>query len=76
MKYALMALTILLTGCTSTGAPLLLAKLYNNADDCQRTELIEQGKYPRYCGASSGRNYIYATPHARPLGAQVGYTSK
>lgn len=56
-KLLVIIATLALTGCA---APVqLLAKIYDGADDCQRTELIQTGQYPKYCGASTqGKAYV------------------
>lgn len=58
----------LLTGCGTTVN--YLAAAYDSADACQRKP------YPSYCGASSGRTTIYATPNGMPVGKPLGYTKK
>jgi hypothetical protein len=51
MKIVILAVTALLTGCGTYGEPLLLARLYDNADRCQ------QNPYLSWCGAGSGKVY-------------------
>lgn len=51
MKTLIILSVVLLTGCGTYGEPLLLAKLYDNADRCQRDP------YLSWCGAGSGRVY-------------------
>ena len=51
MKTLILALTLVLTGCGTYGEPLFLAKLYDNADRCQRDP------YLSWCGAGSGTVY-------------------
>jgi len=48
-----MAALLTLTGCAS--APGFLSAMYDSQDLCQRTELIERGQYPSYCGAGASR---------------------
>lgn len=60
-------LGVTLTGCGTYGEPLWLAKIYDNADQCQRDPYIS------YCGASGSRTYIYTTPHWNAIGNQAGY---
>lgn len=79
MKIILLSLTCcILGGCGTYGEPLLLARLYDNADDCQPQNWHRSGgRQPSYCGAgSAGRTTIYATPTNNPIGAPVGYTKK
>lgn len=38
--------------CSLTGC----AQMYDRQDICQRTELIERGQYPSYCGG--GTRYV------------------
>lgn len=57
MKTIILALIVVnLTACA---APVnFLASIYDGADTCQRTDLLDKGKYPSYCGAGSGKTYI------------------
>jgi hypothetical protein len=71
MKIAALALAVTLTGCGTYGEPLILARMYDSADHCQRFP------QPSYCGAGTrSRTTIYATPTNNPIGAPVGYTKK
>ena len=72
MKTLLLSLTCcILGGCGTYGEPLLLARMYNSADPCQRSP------QPSFCGAGgAGRTTIYATPNNNPIGAPIGYTKK
>ena len=72
MKTLLLSLTCcILGGCGTYGEPLILARMFDSADQCQRFP------QPNYCGAgSAGRTTIYATPNNNPIGAPVGYTKK
>ena len=63
-------LGVTLTGCGTYGEPLFLARMYDAADPCQ------QNPYQSFCGASSGRTYIYTTPHWNAIGNQTGYIKK
>lgn len=56
MKTLILALAVLLTGCATP--PQWLANMYDSNDPCQRVELIEQGKYPSWCGGGSGKRYV------------------
>lgn len=47
MKTLIMA--ILVSQLTACG---ILGAIYDNADTCQRTELIKTGQYPSWCGGS------------------------
>lgn len=49
MKTLIMA--ILVSQLTACG---ILGAIYDNSNDCLKTELIKTGQYPRYCGAGSG----------------------
>jgi predicted small lipoprotein YifL len=69
-KILLLMLSLTLTGCGTYGEPLLLARMYDSADPCQRATK------PTFCGAASGQTVIYATPNSAPLGAPVGYIKK
>ena len=56
MKILIVALTLSLTGCGTYGEPLLLARMFDRNDPCQREPS------PQWCGASAGvtvyqRNY-------------------
>jgi hypothetical protein len=71
---ATLAVAIILTGCGTYGEPLLLARFYDSQDPCQLqnirgTTLDEKvANMPSWCGASSGRKYIYNNQ-----GARMGY---
>lgn len=50
MKTIVIVLALFLTGCATP--PRFLAAMYDSNDPCQRTELIQTGQYPSFCGAS------------------------
>lgn len=52
MKILLaLATTLVLTGCGAYGEPLLLAKMFDEADPCQKNP------YLHFCGAASGSTF-------------------
>ena len=56
MKLAALILaTLALTGCGTYGEPLLLARMYDNADVCQ-TRNWPNGVEPRFCGGAPGKS--------------------
>lgn len=73
--FLLITIACCLGGCGTYGEPLFLAKMFDSADTCQRQNW-PNGREPSYCGASSGRTYIYATPNQSGVGRQVGYIKK
>lgn len=80
MKRFLLSITCcLLGGCGAYGEPLLLARIYDNNDPCQRqnirgsTPQERAANMPVFCGASGNRQYIYSTPQNQAVGAPVGY---
>ena len=74
MKILVFLVAVTLTGCAGT-PPKFLADFYDSQDPCQLqnirgTTLDEKvANMPSWCGASSGRKYIYNNQ-----GRQVGYT--
>jgi len=65
MRTLILISLVLLTGCSS------IATMYDRADPCQmRAELGRPPGYerPSYCGAGSGRTYIYNNSNQR-----IGY---
>jgi hypothetical protein len=75
MKSLMVVISLALAGCGTYGEPLLLARMFDAQDPCQRQN--NGGRYPSFCGAgSSGRTVIYATPTNAPIGAPIGYTKK
>jgi hypothetical protein len=66
---ATLAVAVILSGCGTYGEPLLLARIYDAQDPCQVKN--NGGKYPSWCGATSGRQTIYTN-----RGAPVGYVQK
>ena len=71
MKLLLLSLTCcILGGCGTYGEPLLLARWYDSRDPCQKQN-YGTAPQPSFCGATSGRTYIYPKN-----GPAVGYTGK
>jgi hypothetical protein len=64
-KISIVLTAILLTGCGTHGTPLMLAKMYNSTDPCQRAQI------PSWCGAGSGKAYIYDMNNNK-----IGYAKK
>jgi len=60
-------LAVNLVGCATP--PQWLAHMYDSADPCQSQN--NGGQYPSFCGASSGRVYVY--DRAYSSGPAVGY---
>ena len=64
MKILILLVAVVLTGCA---APFeMYAHYLNSQDPCQRQN--NGGNYPSFCGAGSGKTYIYNNQ-----GAKVGY---
>lgn len=68
MKFTMLLVTALLTGCATP--PYWLAEMFDANDPCQQRNYVD--KQPNWCGASSGRTYIYKGQG----GAPIGYISK
>ena len=69
MKSTLAIIALTLTGCATP--PQFLASMYDHNDPCQaRAELNRPPGYqiPNWCGAASGRTYIYNNQNQR-----IGY---
>lgn len=69
IKFILILIAVLLTGCATP--PQFLAEMYDRNDPCQtRAELGRPAGYqrPDWCGAASGRRYIYNNQNQR-----IGY---
>jgi len=70
MKLFILAFAITLSGCGTYGEPLILAQWYDSRDSCQKQNW-RNGAPPNFCGATSGRTYIYPKN-----GAPIGYIGK
>jgi hypothetical protein len=57
IRLALITSTLTLSACAQP--PKFLANFYDAQDRCQNYYKVENYKSPDYCGASSGRAYIY-----------------
>ena len=67
---ATLAVAVILSGCGTYGEPLLLARWYDSRDPCQKQN-YGTAPQPSFCGATSGRTYIYPKN-----GPAVGYVGK
>jgi hypothetical protein len=73
MKILILFVAVTLTGCGGM-PPKFLADFYDGQDPCQlqniRGATLDQkvANMPSFCGASSGRKYIYNNQ-----GARMGY---
>lgn len=64
MKILILLVAVLLTGCA---APFeMYAHYLNSQDPCQRQN--NGGVYPSFCGAGSGKTYIYKGTGGAPVG--------
>jgi hypothetical protein len=64
MKILILFVAVTVAGCAQP--PKFLAEFYDRQDPCQLRN--NGGNFPDFCGASSGRKYIYNNQ-----GAKVGY---
>lgn len=65
MRIIVLVMALTVTGCGTYGEPLILSSFYDRQDPCQLKN--NQGRYPRFCGATSGRETIY-TQRGEPIG--------
>lgn len=66
MKFVIVALTLILTGCATP--PQWLADMYDSNDRCQNYYKVPNYQSPSYCGAGGGRAYTTRDYYSnRPL---------